>query len=78
VAYTTSAFALQIRRIDSTHIGCKVASTISGLVGASETSSAATEPTTDQTAFMMVKNTAAEVKLLNIDYFDWLISGLSR
>jgi hypothetical protein len=78
VAYSTSGYALQIRRVNSTTIGCKVATKLSTLAAATEATNNSTNPTTDVTPFVMIKNTAAEVKLLNIDYYDHTVTGLDR
>ncbi len=78
VAYAATATAVQIRRIDSTHIGCKVASSLGNLASAAEVSNAAAESTFDSVPFVLVKNTAAEAKLLNLNFWDFLITGLSR
>lgn len=78
VAYVATGTAIQIRRIDSTHIGCKVAASLGGLASATEVSNAGAEPSGDTVPFIMVKNTAAETKLLNLNFWDFLITGLSR
>jgi hypothetical protein len=78
VAYSASPFALQIRRVNSTTFGCKVAQLLSGLAAATEVTNNATNPTTDVTPFIMIKNTAAELKLLNVDYYDHTVTGLNR
>ncbi len=78
VAYVTTATAVQIRRIDTTHIGCKVAATLGGLAAAAEVSNGATESTFDTVPFILIKNTAAENKNWNLNYWDMLITGLAR
>ncbi len=78
VAFSASAVALQTRRVDASTIGCKVASTLAGIASATEVTNTTNIPTADLVVGVMVKNTAAARKDLNIDYFDFTVTGLSR
>ncbi len=73
VAFTSGSVALQIRRIDSTHIGCKVASKLSALDLATEVTVSGGEPTGALVPGAAAVNFAAEHKQIDIDYFSQLL-----
>lgn len=76
----TNWIAFQIRRVDSSTIGFKSASTLAGLVGASEGTVSGNLPSGSLALFpfvSIVTNTAAQ-RGIQIDFFDVKIEGLTR
>lgn len=81
VAFGTGTTALQIWRIDSTHISCKVATgsrPLSGLLGATAVTVSGGEPAGALVAGAVAVNTAAESKQITINWFDQSITALNR
>lgn len=78
VAVTNGWVVGQIRRIDAGTIGFKIATTVAGLVSATETSITTNIPTALLIPGFLVRNTTASAREIAADYYDIRITGLSR
>lgn len=78
VAAGTGWMAGQIRRIDSSTVGFKLASTVGGLASATEATITTNIPTVGLIPGFMMRNTATGTRELDFDFYDVRITGLAR
>lgn len=78
MAVNTNWVVAQIRRIDASTIGFKVAATVSGLDTATEINITANIPTALLIPVFMVQATTASAREMAVDYYDIRVTGLVR
>lgn len=78
VAVTANWAVAQIRRVDATTIGFKVADNVAGLTSATEATITATIPSALLVPGFFVRNTTTAARELAADYYDIRITGLTR
>jgi hypothetical protein len=78
VAAGTGWVAAQIRRIDATSIGFKIAGTVAELGTAAETVVSANIPAVGLIPSFQMRNTAAGAREMDVDFYDIHITGVSR
>lgn len=78
VAASTDWVAVQIRRVDASTIGYKIASTLSALTSATEYTLTGSMPTTGLTPFVWIQTHTAALRSIEVDFFDARITGLTR
>jgi hypothetical protein len=67
-----------VRRIDASTIGFRIAATVDAALGATEQTITTNIPSIVQNALLMITNSEAASKSVDVDYWDLRFTGLSR